>query len=134
VPTTDHDRVHRQLDQSECLRLMRATWIGRLSYTEAALPAVRPVSFALRGEEVLIPAPADSSFVKAVRGAVVAFETDAFDPVDRTGWSVTAVGPSRVLDGGASRPSFRDGPLPAGFCLIAVHLTLLGGWRTTGEV
>jgi nitroimidazol reductase NimA-like FMN-containing flavoprotein (pyridoxamine 5'-phosphate oxidase superfamily) len=130
VPTTDPDRDHRQLDAAECLRLMAAAGIGRLAYTQSALPAVRPVSFCVRGEEVLIPAPAAGDLVDAVSGTVVAFQTDVIDPVQRTGWSVTAVGPSRVLEGAAATPGAE---LPAGFCLIAVRLTLLQGWCTSAR-
>jgi hypothetical protein len=130
VPTTDHDLTQQELSHAECLQLLAAPGIGRLAYTEAALPAVRPVSFALHGEEVLIPARTRSGLVDAVRDAVVAFETDAFDPQRRTGWAVTAVGPARVLDG-APPGSGRDADLPAGCCLIAVQVILLQGWRTS---
>jgi hypothetical protein len=124
VPTTDEDRASERLGHAECLRLLGIPGIGRLAYTESALPAIRPVSFRLRAEDVLIPAPAGSPLLEAVRGAVVAFETDCYDGAARTGWSVTVmtvIGPSRVLARTAD---------PA-VCLIAVQLGLVQGWRTS---
>nr|WP_281371819.1 pyridoxamine 5'-phosphate oxidase family protein [Petropleomorpha daqingensis] len=102
------------------MRLLATTAIGRLAYTQAALPVVRPVSFSLDGDEVLIPATPGSPLLGAVRGSVVAFEADAYDAIARTGWTVTVIGPSRVL-GGLPRPDL---------CLIAVHQGLVRGWRT----
>jgi len=118
VPTTDEDRAHEALGRDECLRLLGSAGIGRLAYTQAALPAIRPVSFLLRGADVLIPVRIGSPLADAVRGAVVAFQTDFYDGAARTGWSVTIVGASRVW----RRP---------GRCLIAIRLGQVEGWRTT---
>jgi uncharacterized protein len=120
VPTTDPDRRHEPLVREDCLRLLATTGIGRLAYTQAALPAVRPVSYSLDGDEVLIPATPGSPLLGAVHGSVVAFEADAYDVIARTGWTVTVVGPSRVLDR-SPRPEV---------CLIAVRPGLVRGWRT----
>lgn len=118
MPTTDPDRAQEALALEECLRLLGTTGIGRLAYTQSALPAVRPVTFTLDGDDVLIPARAGSPLVCAVRGAVVAFQSDAYDPAARTGWTVTVVGPGRVRDG------------RAGHCFLAVALGMVRGWRT----
>jgi uncharacterized protein len=123
VPTTDRDRESQAIGTEECLRLLASTGIGRLAYTEAALPAIRPVSFRIREDDVLIPASRGSRLVRAIRGAVVAFQVDSYDGTARPGWSVTVVGPSRVITGGSS-----EAP---GACLIAVQLGLVRGWRTT---
>jgi nitroimidazol reductase NimA-like FMN-containing flavoprotein (pyridoxamine 5'-phosphate oxidase superfamily) len=119
VPTTDSDRHSVPLGRDDCLRLIASTVIGRLAYTQGALPAVRPVTFTLRDGEVLIPADADSPLLEAVRGSVVAFEADEYDPRTRTGWTVTVLGPSRVLDAGRGNGA-----------LIAVRPGLVRGWRT----
>ena len=118
MPTTDPDRAHETLRPEECLRLLGTAAIGRLAYTQAALPAVRPVTFTLDAGDVRIPARTGSTLVSAVRGAVVAFESDAYDPDARTGWTVTVVGPSRVMD------------VRAGECVIAIGLGMVSGWRT----
>jgi uncharacterized protein len=124
VLTTDHDRPHRPLGREECLGLLGSAGMGRLVYTEAALPAIRPVFFSLRAGSVVIPAQAQSPLVEAIRGAVVAFEVDDYDDAEQAGWSVTVVGPSRVLD---APPPQRSGP---DLCLIAVQLGIVQGWRT----
>ena len=124
MPTTDHDRQHEVLGPPECLRLLATAAIGRLAFTRAALPAIQPVSFSLRGEDLLIPAPPTSPLVDAVHGSIVAFETDDYDRETRTGWAVTVVGHARVLDGrGADSRTVH----PA---FIAVQIGLLEGQRT----
>lgn len=131
MPTTDADRAHQTLSHEECLRLLGSTAIGRLAYTQAALPAVRPVSFTLSGEEVLIPVRVGSALADAVRGAVVAFEADVYDDVARTGWTVTVVGPSCVLEGRPPARTLDGAARPGDPCLIAVHVGLVRGWRTS---
>jgi hypothetical protein len=121
VPTTDEDRAHEALGREECLRLLGSAGIGRLAYTRAALPAIRPVSFFLRNGDVVIPVRTGSPLVDAVRGAVVAFEADVYDSGARTGWAVTIVGTSHVLHDGLA-PDLR---------LISVRLGLVEGWRTS---
>lgn len=85
------------LDEAECWDLLRGQRVGRLVYTEAVLPAVVPVAFTVVGGDVVVAATPGDKVTAAVRGAVVAFEVDHADREDRTGWSVTAVGPARVL-------------------------------------
>ncbi|MFI7415763.1 pyridoxamine 5'-phosphate oxidase family protein [Nonomuraea sp. NPDC049684] len=85
------------LSREECLRLLSSTPIGRIVFTDRALPAVQPVNFCLDGERVVIRTSIGSKLAAATRHAVVAFEADEFDPAMRTGWSVTAVGHARAV-------------------------------------
>ena len=85
------------LSRPECLELLGSVSIGRIVFTDRALPAVQPVNFALDGETVVIRTTAGSKLAAAARDAIVAFEADDFDPVTHTGWSVTAVGPARAV-------------------------------------
>jgi nitroimidazol reductase NimA-like FMN-containing flavoprotein (pyridoxamine 5'-phosphate oxidase superfamily) len=124
VPTID-DRRDDVLLRAECLRLLATVRIGRLCFTRAAMPAIQPVSFSVRGEHVLIPALAGTALVDAVRDSVVAFEADEYDVAALTGWAVTVVGHARVLAGRGAAP------LTTGSCLIAVGIGVLQGWRTT---
>jgi hypothetical protein len=132
--TTDEDRVRETLDRAQCRRLLTTAMIGRLAFTEGALPAVLPVAFTLHSEHVLIALPHDDPVVNAVRRAVVALEVDDYDPAARTGWSVTVVGPSRKLAGTLTAwargrlPALTGHPDPAG-CYLAVRLDLVRGWR-----
>jgi hypothetical protein len=134
VSTTDDDRLCEVLDEAECRRLLGTAGTGRLGFTDGALPAILPVAFALHDGQVVIPVHRGSSVVSAVRGAVVAFQVDSYDATTRTGWSVTVVGPTRLVErpGGVAeledlRPSPRR-PAP-GRCYITVQLGLLRGWR-----
>ncbi|MEV7010806.1 pyridoxamine 5'-phosphate oxidase family protein [Streptosporangium sp. NPDC051022] len=85
------------LSREECLLLLSTTPIGRVVFTDRALPAVQPVGFRLDGEDIVIRTTAGSKLATATRDAVVAFEADDFDAVLRTGWSVTAVGHARAV-------------------------------------
>lgn len=85
------------LSREECRRLLASVTIGRIVFTERALPAVQPVNFVLDGEEVVIRTSIGSKLAAAARNTIVAFEADEFDPVARTGWSVTAVGRARAV-------------------------------------
>jgi nitroimidazol reductase NimA-like FMN-containing flavoprotein (pyridoxamine 5'-phosphate oxidase superfamily) len=88
----------RELDRQECLRLLAKVPVGRVVYTRHALPAVLPVNFALDGGgAVLLRTSADSELVRAVDGAVVAFEADEVDAVAQAGWSVVVTGAASVV-------------------------------------
>lgn len=80
------------LDRDECLRLLASVPIGRIVFTERALPAAQPVSFVLFEDGVLFRTAAGSTLSGAARNAVVAFEADEFDAARHTGWSVLVVG------------------------------------------
>ncbi|GAA5042853.1 nitroimidazol reductase NimA-like FMN-containing flavoprotein (pyridoxamine 5'-phosphate oxidase superfamily) [Thermocatellispora tengchongensis] len=84
------------LSRTECMALLGSATIGRIVFTERALPAVQPVNFVLDGEDVVIRTGEGSKLSAAARDAVVAFEADEVDPVRHTGWSVTAVGNARI--------------------------------------
>ncbi|TDC86765.1 pyridoxamine 5'-phosphate oxidase family protein [Actinomadura sp. 7K507] len=87
----------KSLTRAECHELMGTAPIGRIVFTEQALPAVLPVGFVLDGEDVVVCTPSGSTLVTAVRGAIVAFETDGFETGGATVWSVTVVGRARVV-------------------------------------
>ena len=94
--TTDLRRL-RELDEEECRQLLGTAVIGRIAFTDGALPAIQPVHFTLLGGHVYIPTRPGSKVAAATANAVVAFEADDFDPDTREGWSVTTVGPSRLV-------------------------------------
>ncbi|MFB6812410.1 pyridoxamine 5'-phosphate oxidase family protein [Streptomyces sp. NPDC056387] len=90
-------RHMRELDRAEALRLLATVSLGRIVFTQHALPAVRPVNHVVDGEDIVIrvheggalaslAAPADSP------GVVVAYEADVIDPDTHLGWSVVVTG------------------------------------------
>ncbi|MEV5845273.1 pyridoxamine 5'-phosphate oxidase family protein [Streptomyces sp. NPDC051985] len=88
----------RELDPRECLSLLATVPVGRIVYTRHALPAVLPVNFGLDGDgAVLLRISAASDLLRAVDGAVVAFEGDAVDADAQSGWSVVVTGPATVV-------------------------------------
>jgi uncharacterized protein len=97
VDTAQEERDVEVLDEAQCLALMATVSLGRIAFTEGALPAVQPVAFALGDGEVFIPTHRGSGVAAASRGAVVAFEVDDFDAGTRTGWNVTVIGASRLI-------------------------------------
>ncbi|MBI3688723.1 MAG: pyridoxamine 5'-phosphate oxidase family protein [Actinobacteria bacterium] len=87
------------LTPAEALRLLGSVPVGRIVFTDKALPAVQPVNFVLDGRAVIIRAGEGSKLAAAIRNAVVAFQADQFESDYRRGWSVTAVGHAQeVLD------------------------------------
>lgn len=80
------------LDRVECLRLLRSVSVGRIVFTERALPAVQPVNFVVLDEAIWFRTGEGSKLAVAARGAIVAFQADEFDAELRSGWSVTALG------------------------------------------
>lgn len=85
------------LDREECLRLLGTVPVGRIVFTEHALPAIRPVNFLVHDGAIVIRSGEGEKLTAAADGAVVAFEADEFDADARTGWSVTAVGPAAAV-------------------------------------
>ncbi|HTI25667.1 MAG TPA: pyridoxamine 5'-phosphate oxidase family protein [Kutzneria sp.] len=86
------------LDRAECLALLKTVPLGRIVFTDQALPAVLPVNFSVWDGSLLIRTGAGSKLATATRNAVVAFEVDEIDPDTGKGWSVVVVGRSGVVD------------------------------------
>ncbi|GAA3446451.1 pyridoxamine 5'-phosphate oxidase family protein [Planomonospora venezuelensis] len=86
------------LSHDECMHLLASCPIGRIVFTDRALPAVQPVNFCLDGTDIVIRTTVGSKLAAATRRTIVAFEVDDFDLERRTGWSVTAVGYARAVD------------------------------------
>lgn len=85
------------LDKTECLELLGGARVGRIVYTERALPAIRPVYFALHDNHVVIRTSGIGALTSSAHGAVVAFEADQFSEVPRGAWSVTIIGRAREV-------------------------------------
>jgi uncharacterized protein len=84
------------LSADECRDLLASRSVGRVAFTERALPAIRPVNYVLQGNHILLRTNADGLAAR-LDGQVVAFEIDDADTDSRTGWSVVVTGTARVL-------------------------------------
>ncbi|PVZ06280.1 nitroimidazol reductase NimA-like FMN-containing flavoprotein (pyridoxamine 5'-phosphate oxidase superfamily) [Actinomycetospora cinnamomea] len=93
----DTCRETEALPVTECWTRLASVPVGRLVFTERALPAVHPVNFLVHGRSVIIRTGPGTKLDAARRGDVVAFEADHIDPGSRTGWSVLVVGHAAVV-------------------------------------
>lgn len=76
--------------------------LGRIVFTEHALPTARPVNHVLDGGDVVIRTHEGAALTSQARhaagtGVVVAYEADAIDPDTRLGWSVVVTGYARLV-------------------------------------
>ncbi|WP_141703899.1 pyridoxamine 5'-phosphate oxidase family protein [Planobispora rosea] len=90
----------RVLSRAECLKLLASVPLGRIVFTDRALPAIQPVNYVLDGDRLVIRTTAGSKLALAVRDTIVALESDVFDPAGRTGWSVTVIGHAHAVPEG----------------------------------
>jgi nitroimidazol reductase NimA-like FMN-containing flavoprotein (pyridoxamine 5'-phosphate oxidase superfamily) len=84
------------LTRDECIDLLSRHSLGRVAFTERALPAIRPVNYALVGHQLVLRTQADG-LGRRLDGQVVAFEVDQIDAEQGTGWSVVITGTARLL-------------------------------------
>ena len=85
-------QVLESLDRTQSMRLLETVHVGRLVFTEGALPAVQPVNFRMWRGDVVIRVSGGWKASAAAHNLVVAFQADELDLEVRTGWSVTVVG------------------------------------------
>ena len=93
---TSHDTD--ELAPQECLRLLDTVPIGRMVFTEDAVPVAHPVNFLRDGSSVVVRTGPGAKLDAARRGDLVAFEADEIDPDTHTGWSVLVVGRAEVVN------------------------------------
>lgn len=85
-----------ELDESTCRRLLCRSPMGRVGFTDRALPRILPAYCTLHGDEVVL-ARRHGATLEIRQGAIVAFEVDTYDPITHEGWCVSLVGTSRVV-------------------------------------
>lgn len=96
----DVPRHALSLTRDEAMRRIASVGLGRVIFSERALPAVRLVSHIVdEGHIVFGSAPGAGIVTDAdAYGTVVAYEADQIDPRTRLGWSVTVTGVARLVD------------------------------------
>ena len=85
------------LSRRESIELLSRQVVGRVVFTHSALPAVVPVTFAIRDDAVMIRTAQGTRLAAAADRGVLAFEADEIDPVARTGWSVVVTGVAELV-------------------------------------
>lgn len=91
-----------ELTESECWALLSSASIGRVVFTQHAMPAIRPVNHLVHDRTIVIRTHLGAAIAaRAVAdnraGAVVCYEADDLDPVRHTGWSVIVTGLARLV-------------------------------------
>jgi len=127
------------LDRDECLRLLASATLGRVGLTSRALPMVLPVDFLLEGQRILVRTGRGSKLDAALRGAVVAFEADEFDPTYHSGWSVAVTGLAHAVTEPDDLAATRSLPVarwaPKGEeAVLAISTELVSGRRIASDV
>jgi uncharacterized protein len=79
------------LSEAEAFAQLATVSIGRLVYSDRALPYVVPVTFSLDGRDIVIRTGRRSSPATHAAGNIVAFEVDEIGPA-RSGWTVVVTG------------------------------------------
>ncbi|MPZ82625.1 MAG: hypothetical protein GEV28_20390 [Actinophytocola sp.] len=100
-----------ELGKRECWALLENSEIGRLSYTESAMPVVRAVPFEVDGSGIVVALRASTVRAGAFgRPTIVAFEAGEWARGRYRGWSVRLVGRAlAVPDHRPARTSWTDG-------------------------
>ncbi|MEV1063596.1 pyridoxamine 5'-phosphate oxidase family protein [Streptomyces sp. NPDC050263] len=99
---TSEARRSVEVDGVEALRLLGSVSLGRIVFTQHALPTVRPVNHVLVDGDIVIRTHGDAALTRYTRqtggeGAVVAYEADDIDPDTHLGWSVVVTGYARLV-------------------------------------
>lgn len=135
----DVPRQVNVLARDEAMRRLGSVKLGRIVFTERALPAVRLASHVVddggiivrSGEGAVIVNPSDPG------GTVVAYEADAIDPRSHLGWTVTVTGVARLVDDPHLLARYQKlvRPRAAGNrdCTIRIDADLVTGFELAAE-
>ena len=85
------------LTRQECDELLISRSVGRVAYTDRALPQVIPVNYAVDGTSIVFRTAHSSRLAACCNHTVVAFEVDDVDETARTGWSVLVIGDANAI-------------------------------------
>ena len=81
-----------KLDRGECLELLAAKSVGRISYTSDAGARILPVNYVLVDDSVIFRTVPDGEIFDHALSSICAFEIDETDEFFESGWSVVVVG------------------------------------------
>jgi nitroimidazol reductase NimA-like FMN-containing flavoprotein (pyridoxamine 5'-phosphate oxidase superfamily) len=127
-----------ELTAGESWRLLAGTSLGRIVFTQHAMPAIRPVNHLVDNETVIIRSHLGAAITgrAAGDGTVVCYEADDIDPVRHTGWSVIVTGMARLVRDPAAVSRYQQMLQPWADSqmdyVIAVTPQLITGLRLAG--
>jgi nitroimidazol reductase NimA-like FMN-containing flavoprotein (pyridoxamine 5'-phosphate oxidase superfamily) len=129
-----------ELTPAESWELLARVSLGRIVFTQHAMPAIRPVNHLVDGQAIIIRSHLGSAITGATvtrDGTVVCYEADELDPVRHTGWSVIATGMAQLVEDAAAVSRYKQmlEPWAAGRMdyVIAVKPQIITGIRLMGR-
>jgi len=100
-----------EIDRNRCLQMLAAAsgGVGRIAVSGSP-PVIRPVNFAFdeRTQSVVFRSTLGSGLREGLGSGTAAFEIDAADRVQRTGWSVIIVGEAEEVTDPVEIERFED--------------------------
>lgn len=128
-----------ELDESECVRLLRSRVVGRLGFvTPAPAPVIVPVNYAVVGGAICLLTTGHGLLSRWATTSDVAFEVDDVDPSRWSGWSVLAQGPCEIVPESEASQLRRQLPRPQPWAdgdrhtLLRLRWTQITGRRLGG--
>ncbi|TDU05835.1 pyridoxamine 5'-phosphate oxidase-like protein [Streptomyces sp. 846.5] len=127
-----------EVDAAEALRLLASTSLGRIVFTENALPAIRPVNHIVLGGDIIVRTHLGAALAAHVQGTatpgtVVAYEADDIDPSTHLGWSVVVTGFGRLVTDSTELETYRSHLMPwvdrVMDCAVHIHPEIITGVR-----
>ncbi|MFP5347045.1 MAG: pyridoxamine 5'-phosphate oxidase family protein [Actinomycetes bacterium] len=125
------------LNEEQSIDLLDRAEVGRVVFTDHALPAILPVTYAVDGGTIVIRTSRGSRLARAADGAVLAFEADDVRPERGDAWSVVVTGEARIETDPDEQERLADllSPWVPGVkdVFIRIPLTVVTGRLITGR-
>lgn len=91
-----------ELKRAEALALLGGVSLGRIVFTQNALPTIRPVNHVIDRGQIVVRTHVGAALTlqtgrAGTGGVVVAYEADDIDPQTHLGWSVIVTGYARLV-------------------------------------
>jgi hypothetical protein len=122
------------ISDAEALALLATAPVGRLIFSDRALPFVVPVSFVVDGLDIIMRTGRRSRLATHAPGNVVAFEVDDIAIETRSGWSVVVTGRVELVHDRVELGRFRALDIEAWLpsetdCYLRLRAELIAGRR-----
>jgi len=133
--------------RGEALSLLASVSLGRVVFTENAMPAVRPANHLVESDDIIARSHDGSAVVPAIvdwnldgewgagqeRETVIAYEADNIDVDSRLGWSVVITGPATPVTDPREIAAYAAALTPWTLAgegqLIRIHAGIVTGYR-----
>ena len=89
-----------EISHGEAMSLLAGASLGRIVFTDQAMPTVRPVSHIVEAGDLIVRNDHDIAIIaRSAPGqrTVVAYQADDIDPITHLGWSVVVTGTARLI-------------------------------------